>query len=529
MISFLPILEQVYPRILTQVCRDAGSPAYGSFDRNWWHYKIRDFSSVILQQGGYFIHVLKDLKSFEAYKNNLENIARASVDFWVKRCLKKGAFEEYYPWEDGYPPLAFSSLSVAKIVEAQNLVYPELEKALQKASKKLMQRFEKQAANQQIAGLAALSVIQKIRPQYVPNAKFEEIVIKTLALQSPEGWFMEYDGPDLGYLSVSMDCLWDLFDYTHDERFLTANKKALSFLESLVSVCQGSIGMHNARNTDYIVPYGIARFLLENDPSDKETAQTLLHILYEKLHSNLHFFHAVDDRYWCHYIGHSVARAEIILQNQSFVPFSNPKKIVLASPAVFMHSGHLAWHTEKYNCLVSCLKGGIISLTSQDNYFSHFGWIVKHGNTEFVSHWWDTTSQFETKGNMVKIHNWLIPHKENTSTPFKHFILRIISYFFGYKIIGVLKDRLIFKKNKNKYTFEREIVFEDYQVLIHDKISGLRGTETIHKAPRSSKRHVASADSFHREDFALSKGIEFEEKPLKEKNSFTSSIRVKLI
>lgn len=528
MITFLPLLEQVYPRILTQVCRDAGSPAYGSFDRNWWHYKIRDFSSAILQQGGYFVHVLKDLKNFEASRDNLENISRASVDFWVKRCLKKGAFEEYYPWEDGYPPLAFSSLSAAKIVDAQKINYPQLEKALQKAGKKLMFRFEKQAANQQIAGLAALSVIKKIRPHYVSDNAFEEIVVKTLALQSPEGWFMEYDGPDLGYLSVSMDCLWDLYDYTHDQRFLLANKKALSFMANLVSVCEGPIGMHNARNTDYIVPYGITRFLLENDLSDKETAHALLHTLYEKLNSNLHFFHAIDDRYWCHYIGHSVARAEIVLQNLPFALPTDPKKITATSPAVYMHSGHFTWHTEKYNCLVSCLKGGILTLTSQNNYFSNFGWIVTHGKSEFVTHWWDTANQFKSDGNKLKITIRLVPHKENTSTPFKHFILRVISYFLGYKIIGLLKNRLIFKKNKNSYTFEREITFEDHQISIHDIIRGLNGNEVIKKAPRSSKRHVASADSFHIEDFVLAKGFTPEENTLKEKNIFTSSIRVKL-
>ena len=47
------VRDRALPRILTQACRDPGSPAYGCFDRNWWHYKIRDFPSIMLQQGGY--------------------------------------------------------------------------------------------------------------------------------------------------------------------------------------------------------------------------------------------------------------------------------------------------------------------------------------------------------------------------------------------------------------------------------------------------------------------------------------------
>ena len=49
------------PRILTQICRDPNSSSFGCFDRNWWHYKIRDFPSVILQQAGLSIHVAKNL------------------------------------------------------------------------------------------------------------------------------------------------------------------------------------------------------------------------------------------------------------------------------------------------------------------------------------------------------------------------------------------------------------------------------------------------------------------------------------
>ena len=44
-----------------------------------------------------------------------------------------------------------------------------------------------------------------------------QVIDKTLNHQSVDGWFMEYDGPDLGYLSVSLDGLWDLYDVTKNE------------------------------------------------------------------------------------------------------------------------------------------------------------------------------------------------------------------------------------------------------------------------------------------------------------------------
>ena len=56
-------------------------------------------------------------------------------------------------------------------------------------------------------------------------SEFEELTKKSLALQNNEGWFYEYGGPDLGYLSVTIDCLWDLFDATKDPKSLNVPKK----------------------------------------------------------------------------------------------------------------------------------------------------------------------------------------------------------------------------------------------------------------------------------------------------------------
>ena len=53
--SFRQLLAEFLPRILSQCCRDANSPSFGCFDRNFWHYRMRDFSSIILQQGGYAV------------------------------------------------------------------------------------------------------------------------------------------------------------------------------------------------------------------------------------------------------------------------------------------------------------------------------------------------------------------------------------------------------------------------------------------------------------------------------------------
>lgn len=505
MISFIKLINQVYPRVLTQVNRDQHSSSFGSFDRNWWHYKIRDFSSIILQQGGYLFHELSKLKEFENQTEFFHKISLASVDFWTKRGLKKGAFEEYYPWENGYPPLAFSTLAAAKLIYENKYTSNETSSALKIAASKLKTRFENRAANQQIAGLAALSVIKKINPALISNEEFEQIVLKTLLLQDAEGWFMEYDGPDLGYLSVSLDCLWDLYDYTKDIRFLDSAEKAFLFISDLIIEFDGNIGMHNSRNTDYIVPYGIARFLsVENEVLQSKALKTI-DILYRDLSSADHFFNAIDDRYWSHYIGHSVARAQNVLSKS--VSLKQTIELQKKNKLYFKNAGYRLISNDQTSIFISCKKGGIITLKNESGFYSDFGFILFNKNQQFVNHWWNDQLTTENKNDEILIQGQLVGHQDNNSNPYKHSILRLLSFIFGHHIINLLKKQLIFKDKKSNYTFERKISFEQNKMVIFDKIFKLSGTEKIIAAPRFSKRHVASADSYHIEDQSCNRGI----------------------
>jgi hypothetical protein len=520
---FEKLLDNLFSRVLTQVCRDPGSPAYGSFDRNWWHYKIRDFSSIIIQQGGYFTYLYSCLDQYSSLKDNLEEISKASVYFWANRAIQYGAFEEYYPWEKGYPPVAFSTLAVAKLIEKLEIAHPDVDKSLEIASKQLICRFENQAANQQVAGLAALAVIKNIRPKLVTDGDFEKISQKTLGLQNSEGWFGEYDGPDLGYLSVTMDCLWDLFDYTGDQKFYDANVKALNFMDPFVDFAKSNIGMHNARNTDYIVPYGIARFLKDPDGKIKEKAKTIFEILYSDIDKN-HFFMAIDDRYWLHYIGHSVARAELFLKQQSitFDKSVNEKSNLIEEKLLLENSGHLILKNENYQILLTMNKGGIFTIKNKESCYSNFGWILTDNKTQYVTHWWDQGWEWKTNDNSVKITGHLVPHTEKESAPFKHILLRMASFLFGNKIISILKKQLIFKEKRSQFIYSRSIEFNDNSVIVNDSIGGLKDFHQVIKATRSSKRHVSSADSYHIEDFVLNSGFTVTEQNQIKDNLFES-------
>jgi hypothetical protein len=497
-------MQRLLPRMLSQACRDPNSPCHGCFDRNWWHYKIRDFPSIILQQGGYALWVASKLNMGAEDAAALGGLAAASARFWNRRATMRGAFEEYYPWEQGYPPLAFSTLAVMKLVAAGVVAEQDVRAGAEVAAYQLQNRFEQQAANQQVAGLAALAWIRNVFPALVGDKAFASLRERSLALQHAEGWYEEYGGPDLGYLSVTIDCLWDLWDATQDPAYLASAGKALRYIAHFAPLAHAGIGMHNARNTDYILPYGIARFVAEGTPEAALAASVLGH-LYERTTSPAHFIHAIDDRYLCHYAGHSLLRCIQVLRGMKDDPVSQP---LSPEQKLLPGSGHfLRPSTQSYSSLLSLKKGGILSLWHRHATAHDFGWVVIDGDLQHVTHWQSSHWISSGNGDAFTIAGHLVPTKEHLSSPFKHMLLRLAVFFLGRHVIAALKNKLIFQSKPSPCRFQRTVAFEANAVRVTDRITGVPAGATVVPAPRSSKRHVASADSHHAQDLALAVGV----------------------
>jgi hypothetical protein len=515
--------DRILPRILTQICRDPGAPFYGACDRNWWHYKIRDFPSIIIQQAGYVLATAATLPSGRAHASRFNELAAATARFWNQRAILHGAFEEYYPYEQGYPPVAFATLAVAKLCHQGLVPLADVRPGLAIAAYQLLTRFEAEAANQQIAGTAALAVIRKIDPSLIDESAFQSILTKILGLQHPEGWFPEYDGPDLGYLAVSIDCLWDIFDFTGDARVKSAIVSAADYTAWFALTPHGAAGMHNSRNTDYFVPYGLLRLAIEEQC--EKTADVVRQLFTRKQPDDFHPFDAVDDRYWCHYIGHSVFRALALLQNDPGLPGQAATRTPI--PSQKTGSGH-AWigNPEEVCALVSMRKGGIVTARWPGGAIANdFGWLVQTSNQLYVSHWWTPAWTVRADATSTTSEGFLVSHKEHVSAPWKHVILRVGSFLLGRRLIRILKRLVIFKKPQQTLHLERLVAANGQDLVIRDTLRGISAGDVITRAPRTSKRHVASADSYHPEDLRMLEGCLLEEKIERSGTTFTCESR----
>ena len=102
------ILENIYleiaikgmPRILSLMSREEFRPTYGSFDRNYWQYKMIDFSGSLFQTATLSLALAYNYP-FEgnSYYNNRKilKLCEGAIDYLPKIQNKDGSFNHNYP------------------------------------------------------------------------------------------------------------------------------------------------------------------------------------------------------------------------------------------------------------------------------------------------------------------------------------------------------------------------------------------------------------------------------------------------
>ena len=490
------------PRILSQLDRDPDSPTFGCFDRNYWHYKMRDFSSIVLQQGMLVLETLHDLNHQDnpLYRQPLViDWVDASLRFWASQQLSSGSFNEYYPFEEGYPPTAFSLCAVGLVFKNRGFPLPaaSVTGAIQKACDWILDHPEKSALNQESAGLAALALASRIPGIRVDDARLESRFATFFLNQSVEGWFPEYGGADIGYLSVTLDCLWEYHEITGDVRAMAAMERAVNYISHMVSVAGTTPVMINSRNTDYIVPYGLIRLAATNPLAAK-----IVRVLFKNVGAPSNFLSATDDRYACHYVYQSCFRGLPHLSGMTNEPALLPCE--RGGTFYFEKSGIFARHLSGHSSIfVAGKKGGILYLYAPQGLLSvDYGWRWKRSDGKVaVSHWQDGSevvshSDHET-GNTLVVEGRMSVHGWHASTPLRHLLLRVAAFLSGNRLITLLKGAMIFKAPDAGVGYRRDILISDDDVVVTDTFSTAEtGMFNPEPAPHYSMRHVASAGNF---------------------------------
>ena len=501
---YTPFILKCTPKVLTQVDRDKHSRTYGCCDRNFWHLKIRDFSSAILQQTGLTMALLY-LNDFDGnifYKDSrVRSWAEASVYFWKKIQLRDGSFNEYYPNEHGFPPTAFSLYSSCEVYKRLNMQDPDLIKAFNRTGNYLINHIEPKAYNQELASITALYSLYTITGEKWVLDGLNKKLERILNLQSPEGWFSEYEGADIGYLSVSLDMLAEYYWMSKNTRVLEPLNQIISFIKYFIHPNHTAGGEYASRNTTYFLPNGLEVMIQLGNPD----ALAIKNFLFENSGKIGFFMDAVDDRYCSHYLLHSFLRA---LEKEKTVPFSaTPLPFSSPQEIFFKDSGHMvktiSCGSDIIYIIIAAKKGGMFCTWKNDqSSICDFGYRVNYGKGNIaVTNWQDNSYEVQYSDGRLIISGFFNEVSLKVPSPILHLGLRVLSAVLGNKIIGFLKKKIILVNKHSKIHFQRTIEIKDNKLIINESIESPVHV-SVEAADNFSARHVASGKFYSIMDMA---------------------------
>lgn len=348
--------ENYILRLLSLLNRNPLSPYFGSFHRDFWHYKMAsDFPSSIYQMGVFPLTIIYTQNLSKKFYQNQQiySCLQAGIKFWASIQNKDGSFNEWFPNEHSIVATAFTTWGISESLlllplEKRNEFAKLLEKNFLKTAEFLEKNIDTITLNHTAGALAALYNLYLI----TGNNYFKNVLLKNkkvlLSHQDQEGWYSEYGEPDIGYQSLSIFFLAQYFQKSGDQEILSSLNKALDFL-SCFTHPDGTIGgEYGSRNTKYIFRYGL--YLLSAEiPSAKEI---LNKVNYQKI-TNIE---SVDDRYFIFFF-----LPDFLLMYNKNIPFS-PLNQPAKKFVFFDNCGILINETAKYKLIINLKKGGALKI-----------------------------------------------------------------------------------------------------------------------------------------------------------------------
>jgi len=269
------VLPQLY-KILGLVDKNPISSTFGCFDRAYHHYKSKSFTNTMMQCYGMILAEVYNInvKSNPFYKDEqIKRLALASVRFTISASRKDGSCDEHYLGEDSQIARVFSLISIFLILDK----FPETAMSESDSQKLqcLINWINKNPEDAIIGNhIAATILMYVLANKYFDghySANIKKWVKKLKSIQNDEGWFIEYDGADLGYQTLS-----NLFLLKTITLFKKRNKledkeitedleqlylKSMAFLSQFITPDGTLPANFGSRNTSHLFIYGFLPFI----------------------------------------------------------------------------------------------------------------------------------------------------------------------------------------------------------------------------------------------------------------------------
>lgn len=507
------LIKQI-PRLLGQLDRNKSSKTYGCFDRNYWHYKLTDFPCARHQEAALTLALLYKLNQKDNPYFNNKNILRwmqSSLKFWCEIQNKEGSFNEWYPNEKSFVATAFSSYAVSEclimlkdeVEDKKNIII-----SLQKSGDWIMQYNDWNATNQMSGAVTALYNIYVITKNKNYLRACQEKLNKLISRQTPEGWWNEYNGMDVGYLSLTIDYLSKLLVKYPNHRLKKSIDNAIDFLSYFMHPNMTFGGEYGSRNTEYIIPHGI-----ELNAGRNKNAATIAHAVRNSLikHATISP-NSIDDRYLC-YIAYGWLQTYLSSKNL----LSPPKyKFHSSFQKDFQLAKILIISNHNFYVIINYSKGGAFSiyLKKGNTYLHDSGILVADQKNNYLTSSWISGSKVEKNNSSITIKGNLMKIKERPMTSFKSIGLRVFAKTVGnsQKISSLIKNHLrrmlITKPVKSDIEFTRTIAADGKSIKIIDLLSSKNKIKDVILGEKYSSIFIPSSRYFQLQELD-NKPLEF--------------------
>ena len=489
-----PYLEDILTssrRILTLMNRNPLDLSSGSFDRNFWHFKTKDFSSAALQMGVGVLAKLWALPETEYHQNKqILKWIELGIDFTQTIQHRDGSFDEWYINERGWAgPTGYIMNS---LLDCYELVSEALDKKALKKLKDVILKgilfLEKSTEGHMLANHIAIAILPLTQAKALLNLDeltpcIEKLITSLKAnWHQDEGWSLEYDGADPGYQSGTLSFLGKSLKYSSNKEIKEICLKSLEFI-SYFAYPSGFVGgAVGSRHTVTFFYAGIECF--RDTPLGARLSTFIECGLYHKkqiLASDL------DDHYMIYRL-HELLDADYYFKKITrfkepcLLPFEqeNFKKIYEQAGLYIRKEDH------KYS-VIALKRGGAIRVedTLNKKILLLDNGILTKKNDQIFSSLCFSTHGITLEKNRIIIKGILSDVTSKLFTPSKFILFRFFMLILGFhyklaiKIKSLIKKILIFNNSRSKYEYQREIIFETKKIKIITKIEMAQGHDHV--------------------------------------------------
>ncbi len=439
-------LSQI-PRLLSQMDRNKYAPTFGCFHREYWFYKTSRIPNASWQFAIYpLAMVYKHEFPGNQYRNNIKikDWIIGAIRYTISLQHKDGSFDEYYENERGWgKPTAFLLFALTKVYnllleDLEDTTKKDLEIAIEKSANYLIKNKTgcNPLANHHAMACLGMWETYNILEDERFKTGFHSLWTGFLSFHNhEEGWSIESDGIDPGFLSDTISFLAKIYKTNPDRQIRKVIKESVEFSSYFAfpnGFYSGSLG---SRNALHFSPHGFEIMGKEMAIASSIAEKMLKGISENKLANPV----VIPGKNMSYLISEFL---------NAYIDYTPRKKKLEYLPYEALPSTYYFKYAKIFSCiknnsfiLCNLAKGGVIKVFNTENsklLFNDCGIIGKLNNGKVVtSQCINNDYKIETKKEM-----WEISGKMNivNFTPSRYKFFKAILKYIGW--IPVLSKKL---------------------------------------------------------------------------------------